>query len=226
MRPWAQLPARPRRVILIEVMAEPAVAIPPPSPPPRKDDIIVLRGATWADYQRLLAIRGERSVPRITYLEGVLELMSPSRSHESIKSMIGCLLEAFCLERGVDISPYGSWTHQSEADERGAEPDECYVLGDDPEPERCDLAIEVAWTRGAVDKIDVYRKLGVRELWIWKAGVVEVYWLEQERYVRSEKSRLLPDLDLSELLLFVDVTPMTRAVREYRERLAAAARRV
>ena len=55
------------------------------------DDIIVLRDVTWADYQRLLEIRGERPVPRLTYLEGALELMTPSRPHESLKSMIGCL---------------------------------------------------------------------------------------------------------------------------------------
>jgi Uma2 family endonuclease len=203
-------------------MAQPAFATTPPTQPLPTDDIIVLRGATWTDYQRLLTIRGERSVPRITYLEGVLELMSPSRPHEVIKSMIGCLVEAWCIERNVDITPYGSWTHQSEQSERGVEPDECYVLGSDPEPERCDLAIEVVWTRGAVNKIDVYRKLGVRELWIWKSDALQVHSLSGENYVPVERSALLPELDLDELLTFIDVKPMTRAVREYREKLRAA----
>lgn len=205
-------------------MAQPAFATAPPNPTLPTDDIIVLRGAAWTDYQRLLAIRGERSVPRITYLAGVLELTSPSRPHETIKSMIGCLVEAWCMERGVDISPYGSWTHESEQAERGVEPDECYVLGDNPEPERCDLAIEVVWTSGALNKIDVYRKLGVRELWIWKSGALQVHSLSGENYVQVERSVLLPDLDLDELLTFVDVKPMTRAVREYREKLQAAGR--
>lgn len=200
-------------------MAEPAVAIPPTNESLPADDIIVLRGATWADYQRLLAIRGESSVPRITYLEGVLELMSPSFPHESIKSMIGRLVEVWCLERGVDISAYGSWTHQSKKAKRGVEPDECYVLGEDTKPTRCDLAIEVEWTRGAIKKIEVYRKLGVRELWIWKAGAITVHSLEGEQYVRVKRSKLLPALDLEELLTFVDVKPMTRAMREYREKL-------
>jgi len=202
-------------------MAQPAVVVPHESSALPADHLIVLTGATWADYQRLLAIRGERSRPRITYLEGVLEFTSPSRPHESIKSMIGRLLETWCLERGVDISPYGSWTHESEASERGVEPDECYVLGDEPEPERCDLAIEVVWTRGAIDKVDVYRKLGVRELWIWKSGGLDLYSLRGEDYVRVERSALLPELDLAELLGFIDVQPMTRAVREYREQLRA-----
>lgn len=46
---------------------------------PVEDKIIILRGATWADYQRLLEMRGDRSAPRIAYLEGELEIMSPSR---------------------------------------------------------------------------------------------------------------------------------------------------
>jgi Uma2 family endonuclease len=186
------------------------------------DDIVVLEGATWADYQRLLEIRGERPVPRLTYLEGVLELMNPSRPHETIKSMVGCLVEAWCLENDVDVTPYGSWTLENKETDRGVEPDECYVLGDVAEPERCDLAIEVVWTKGVVDKIEVYRKLGVRELWIWKAGQIDVLSLQGERYVPLERSALLPGIDLAQLLTFVAIRPMTRAVKEYRVALKAA----
>jgi Uma2 family endonuclease len=185
------------------------------------DDVIVLRGVTWADYQRLLEIRGERPAPRLTYVEGVLELMTPSQPHESIKSMIGRLVEAWCLERGVEITPYGSWTHESKEADRGIEPDECYVLGDNAQPERADLAIEVEWTRGAIDKLEVYRKLGVREVWIWKKGRIEVFVLAGERYAPAERSALLADLNLDLLLRFIDVRPMTRATREYRAALHA-----
>ena len=183
------------------------------------DDIIVLENVTWADYQRLLEIRGERPVPRLTYLEGVLELMTPSRVHESIKSMIGRLVDAYCLERGIGITPYGSWTHESKAGERGAEPDECYVLGDNAEPERCDLAIEVIWTSGGVDKLEVYKKLHVKEVWIWKAGSMETFSLRGASYERIDRSEVLPGIDLAVLLQFIDVRPMTRAVTEYRAAL-------
>lgn len=135
-----------------------------PAPPAAPDSIIVLQGATWADYQRVMELRGDGSAPRIAYLEG-LELMRPSHFHEGIKSMLGRLIEAWCLETGLDITPYGSWTQESKQGERGVEPDECYVLGDQLEPERCDLAIEVVSTRGGIEKLEVYRKLGVREVW-------------------------------------------------------------
>lgn len=186
---------------------------------PAVDHVIVLHGVTWADYQRILEIRGERPVPRLTYLEGALELMSPSKPHEMIKSMIGRLVEAFCMERGLDLTPVGSWTLESKESDRGVEPDECYILGGDPERDRPDLAIEVIWTSGRIDKLEVYRKLGVREVWIWRQGLIEVHALQSESYERLERSALLPDLDLDVLLPFIDVRPMTRAVREYRRLL-------
>lgn len=186
------------------------------------DNIIVLEDVRWADYQRLLEIRGDRPVPRLTYLEGVLELMTPSRSHEYIKSMIGCLVEAWCLEHSVAITPYGSWTLESKAAERGVEPDECYVLGDVDDPARCDLAIEVIWSHGGIDKLEVYRKLGVREVWLWQAGTITIHSLNNDAYTPIERSALLPDLDHTVLLRFVDTRPMTRAVTEYRTLLRAA----
>ena len=75
---------------------------------PVEDKIVVLRGMTWADYERLREARGESSVPRLAFLEGELEIMTPSRSHESLKSRIGRLVEVWCMERGVEFSPYGS----------------------------------------------------------------------------------------------------------------------
>jgi Uma2 family endonuclease len=192
-------------------------ALPSVPTPPAADSIIRLSGATWADYQRVLELRGDRSVPRVAYLEGELELMRPSLSHEAIKSMIGCLVEAWCLEKGVEITPYGSWTHESKASSRGVEPDECYVLGDNVEPERCDLAIEVVWTNGGLDKLEIYRKLGVREVWIWEAGVLSLFELDGDEYKQIPSSGVLAGIDTEQLLRFVEVRPMTRAVREYRE---------
>jgi Uma2 family endonuclease len=199
-------------------MAEPAMLTEAAAPLPT-DNIILLRNVTWADFQRILKIRGDRPVPRLTYLEGVLELMSPSRPHESIKSMIGRLVEAWCMENGVDISPYGSWTLESKENERAAEPDECYVLGDVAEPERCDLAIEVIWTSGGIDKLEVYRRLRVREVWIWKSGRIAVHVLRGKKYVAVEASELLPAIEIALLASFVRRQPMTRAVRDYRAAL-------
>jgi len=204
-------------------MAQPALPLEPQAPP-AQDSIVVLRGATWADFQRVLELKGDSSVPRVAYLEGVLELMNPSKTHEAAKSMIGRLVEAWCMETGVGITPYGSWTHESKESERGIEPDECYVLGDDPQPERCDLAIEIIWTSGSINKLEIYRKLRVREVWIWKRGAISVFKLVGEQYEAIAASELLAGIDLPELLEFIEVRPMTRAVSEYRTRLATRLR--
>ena len=57
------------------------------------DRVVLLQDVAWEDYERLLELRGERSVPRIAFLDGVVELMSPSLPHESLKSRIGQLVE-------------------------------------------------------------------------------------------------------------------------------------
>ena len=186
------------------------------------DPVIVLRGATWADYQRILELRGEQATPRVAYLEGVLQLVSPSRRHDYVKSMLGRLVEAWCFEAGVDVTPYGSWTLESKEAERGAEPDECYVIGAVEDPQRPDLAIEVVVTSGGVDKLEIYRKLGVREVWFWQEGRIGLHCLRGDAYAPVARSELLPGIDLEQLLGFVDVRPMTRAVREYRAALRAA----
>ena len=186
---------------------------------PADDHIIVLRNATWADYQRLLEMRGDHSAPRISYLEGVVEIMGPSRAHESIKSLIGRLVEAWCFERGVEFSPYGSWTLEKKENDRGVEPDECYVFGDVPGAERPHLAIEVIWTSGGIDKLEIYRKLGVREVWFWRRGKLTVHALRGEAYQEIPGSEVLPGIDLVELASLLDRTPASRAIREYRAAL-------
>jgi Uma2 family endonuclease len=192
---------------------------PPAERPPSHDDRIILHGVSWEDYERILAIRGEGSVPRIAYLEGELELMSPSTDHEWIKKGIARLLECWAEERGVDLNGYGSWTIKERREDRGVEPDECYVVGTHEELERPDLAIEVEWTRGGLDKLEIYRRLGVREVWRWRRGRIDVHALRGERYALVPRSEVLPEVDLDEMLSFLSERNQTGTVRAYRARL-------
>jgi Uma2 family endonuclease len=186
-----------------------------------QDHIVQLHDVSWDDYLRVLRMRGDHSAPRITYLEGELEIMSPSLNHESIKSFIGRLVEVYCLENDIEFSPYGSWTLKEKPKKRGAEPDECYVFGEIKNPKRPDLAIEVVWTSGGVDKLEIYRKLGVGEVWFWRDGRLSVHLLRGERYVDAPRSEALPELDLDELASYLERTPTSRAIREYRAALRA-----
>jgi len=186
---------------------------------PHEDHIVFLRDVAWSDYLRILEVRGDRSSPRIAYLEGDLEIMSPSDNHERIKSVIGRLVETWCLERGIDFTPFGSWTVKKKIAERGVEPDECYVFGPPRNAKRPDLAIEVIWTSGGLDKLEIYRKLGVAEVWIWRRGQITPHVLRGERYEAAATSAVLPGIDLPQLTRFLDREPTSAAIRAYRDAL-------
>jgi Uma2 family endonuclease len=201
--------------------ARPLVAPPDPN---STDHFVYLHGR-WEDYERLLAMRGESSVPRITYLEGLIELMSPSQFHEVDKKRLARLLEAWAEEAGVDLEGYGSWTLKKKRAKRGAEADECYTVNRRAvsERDRPDIAIEVIWTSGGVDKLEVYRKLGVREVWYYERGTLRFFALRgergHERYVELSQSELLPQL-AQEMILdrMLDASQsQTAAVRALRQ---------
>lgn len=185
------------------------------------DQVVRLEGVTWAAYERLLRERGESSAPRITYLEGTVEIMSPGIEHERIKSMIACLVEAYCLERGIRFTPYGSWTIKKKAVKRGAEADECYVFGAPKRPRRPHLAIEVVQGRGGLSKLEVWRRLGVRELWLWRRGRLTLHRLRREAFEEIERSLVLPDLDLELLVRFIHRPTAYDAITDYRTALRA-----
>ena len=87
---------------------------------PTADQRVVMYGVPWAHYETLLALRGEASSPRIAYLEGALELMTPSKDHERNKSFIGRLLEAWAIERGVPPTSRGAVDLVIEGELRGS----------------------------------------------------------------------------------------------------------
>lgn len=183
------------------------------------DHIVCLHDVTWADYERLLEIRGDHSGPRYAYLEGELEIMSPSKSHQSIKGTIGRLVEVWCLEKGIEFSTLGSWTLKDEALARGVEPDECYVFGASADATVPHLAIEVEWTSGYVNKRKIYEKLGVAELWIWSRGRIQIHELCNGGYAPVNESSALPGIDLRQIERSIEAPTTSQAIREFRATL-------
>jgi Uma2 family endonuclease len=123
------------------------------------------------------------------------------------------------------FSAFGSWTLESKDEDRGVEPDECYVFGDARDALRPHLAIEVIWTSGRLDKREIYRKLGVAELWFWRRGRILVYVLRGEAYEESPHSEVLRGIDLVELAGFLDRPSASQAILEYRAALQARMRK-
>jgi Uma2 family endonuclease len=182
---------------------------------PTADQRVVMYRVPWAHFEAQVALRGEVSSPRMAYLEGTLELMTPSREHERIKGYIGRLVEAYAIERGLELSPYGSWLLKAAPRAAGIEPDECYIIGPDQSADRPDLAIEVIWTSGGIDKLEIYRRLDVPEVWSWKDGRIEIHVLTGSGYLASERSSVLPDLDVALLASFLDRPTATQAIRAF-----------
>src|SRR3970040_344199 len=190
------------------------------------DHFVYLRGS-WDDYEKLLAMRGEGSVAHSTYQKGVIELMSPSRYHEIDKKRFARLFEASSEVAGVQLEGYGAWTLKDQKQERGAEADECYTIGrtavDDHD--RPDVAIEVVWTSGGIDKLEVYRKLGVREVWFYERGSLRFFALRgavgDKNYTEIPRSELLPQLPRDLLLTCMRERDQTAALRALRAALRA-----
>src|SRR5580698_9644540 len=93
------------------------------------DQRVFLHGVSWQRFLDVLAARGDSSAVRVTYIGGVLELMSPSINHEMIKKTLARLVEAYADELGLDLYGIGSWTLKSKLKKLGIEPDECYSIG-------------------------------------------------------------------------------------------------
>jgi Uma2 family endonuclease len=182
------------------------------------DQRTYLRSVSWKHYEDLLAMRGDHSAPRIAYLYGDVEIMSPSRPHEWIKTTLARLIEAWADEMEIELDGAGSETLKSEPKERGVEPDECYLIGGHRRP-MPDLAIEVVWTSGGLDKLEIYRGLGVREVWVWDKNAIQVYVLRWGRYREHPKSTVLPTLDLPLLVRCMRQPSQTLAVRALRREL-------
>src|SRR5438270_5026396 len=77
------------------------------------DQRVILDSVDWWQFETFLANRGDRAGVRVTYLEGQLEIMRASRGHETLKTMIARLLEAYADGNGLVFEGYGSMTMRS-----------------------------------------------------------------------------------------------------------------
>jgi Uma2 family endonuclease len=175
----------------------------------------VIRGVSWDDY---VALNDALGVPglRMWYCEGALELMTTSALHEKLKKIIARLIEFYAFETDLRINGYGSATFRAEAKERGAEPDECYVVGRTLEtfPE---IVLEVVLTSGGIDKLEVYAGMGVREVWFFEDGAFHLHELESDGYHPIERSKLVPGLDFEMLARFAHIDDQHDAVTALRD---------
>ena len=182
-----------------------------------REEKFITSGITWQAYESLLTSLGNSSSYRVAYLSETLEIMSPSRSHELDKKAIARLLEAYLEENRIRFWGLGSTTFKSKDKQAGKEPDECYCIGTDKDVP--DLAIEVIYTSGGVDTLEIYRRLGVGEVWFWQNQKFTVYCLQNNSYQKQFQSKLLPNLDLGLLAQYVVINDPLAAITEWRKQV-------
>jgi Uma2 family endonuclease len=191
-------------------------------PEEQADACVVLHKVPWSVYKALDKARGENPRPRFYYFEGVLEIINTSRRHENVKKTIARMLEFYADSLDVELEATGSFTLELAKQKRAAEADESYFVGPgSAEREMPDLAIEVVLTSGGINKLALYKSLGVREVWFWypKTKKLTVHVLASGEYESRSSSSAFPGLDLDLVASCVALGDQIQAVRAFKQAL-------
>ncbi len=112
----------------------------------RLDEPILIDELSWREFKVVEQLLSRPGV-RLSFLDGVLEIRRmPGKKHETVKQRISTLLDLYLEFGGIDFTPTGSVTLESETGRVKREADLSYELG--PNRELPDLVVEVVVTRG------------------------------------------------------------------------------
>src|SRR5687768_3535314 len=96
------------------------------------DRRILLDGVSWETYQELREANPGGHL-RMTFDQGALEFMSPSKRHEQISALLGSMMYEWMMLHSIG-AVFGGHTTFSRRDMlRGLEPDNCYWIARYPE---------------------------------------------------------------------------------------------
>jgi Uma2 family endonuclease len=204
---------------------------------PRKaqaDDRFVIYGVDWDTYDAISRALGDHPT-RLTFDGQNLEFMRSSPIHEWSATLFGRMLEAMALELDMPIRGGGSTPFKRSSVERGLEPDECYwiqseaavrgkmeldFLLDHPP----DLAFEVDISRSSLDRLEIYARLGIPEVWTFDGQSLQIRLLQPGgTYVEADASLCLPLLPVHELVPYLQFDPEiddTTRARRFVEQMA------
>lgn len=182
---------------------------------PPRDQQFLIQDADWPAYQAMLRAVGDRHV-FVTYSQGRLELMAPSWEHDARAERIGQLIRILAEELNIPLIGGGSTTFRREDLDRGLEPDRCYYIANqarvrgrteidlavDPPP---DLCVEVELSRRLLDRIEIYQRLGVPELWRDNGRILRVFALADGVYVERPNSPALAPVTVAQMNQLLDL---------------------
>lgn len=143
---------------------------------PPVEQRIILDSVSWDIYEGLLTNYLDRRSPRFAYDQGVLEIVRPSPAHEETNLTLAMLVEMVAYELRLPVRSFGTTTYKREELQRGFEPDSSFYikskphiegkqmidLAVDPPP---DLIIEIDDSNSSLNKLPIYARLGIPEVW-------------------------------------------------------------
>jgi Uma2 family endonuclease len=191
---------------------------------------LLLEEVSWQQLENILTELGERRNSRLSYSNGLLEIMVPLPEHEKAKEIIGDMVKILLSERGINYESLGSTTLKNQRMTQAVEPDSCFyiqnqvaVIGKnrldmsiDPPP---DLAIEIDLTSRT--QLDNYQILGVPELWRYARRGLQINVLQGGQYVESDSSPTFPDIPIIELVNRYaqqsQISGSSQAIRAFRQ---------
>ncbi len=175
------------------------------------DQCVEFPAIGWKGYLTLLRLRGERSTPRMVYLDGTVWLMSPSFPHERLKTRLDHFVTEVLVGLRIAYIPAASTTFRRRGKKGGVEGDHTYYIANearirgkdkidlrtDPPP---DLAVEAVHSHDAGAAIEVYRRLRVPEVWICDEAELVILILQPNgRYAQAPTSASFPFLTAAEV---------------------------
>lgn len=160
---------------------------------------------SWADYQQLVANRGDRTTPRLKYANGYLTLKMPTFKHGQLDAIVADLIVAVLNQQQRDYVRTTPVTLQI-PEQAGIEPDHCFWvtnwaavsgksridLATDPPP---DIAVEVDVTN--FTNIADYIPFGISEVWLIRGETLAIFALAPDGYNQAESSQFFPEVDVS-----------------------------
>ena len=192
----------------------------------------VFSNVTWREFEAFCAALPEPHF-HLAYDGSKLEIMAVSKLHGLLRRLLTRMFDILTEELNVPMQSSGDFTLRREDIERGIEADECFYLENesrirgkdeidlavDPPP---DLAIEVEVTHSVLDRLAIYKKLRVPEVWRFDGKRIQVLQLGADgEYVPVERSRYFPQVDLKEIVAFIqrrdemDETTLMRSFRAW-----------
>ncbi|MGF1485580.1 MAG: Uma2 family endonuclease [Prochloraceae cyanobacterium] len=170
---------------------------------------LLLKDISWQQLETILEELGESRAAKISYSNGLLEIMTPLLEHEKDKEIISYLVQILLEKLEIDFEALGSTTYKNKKMNQAVEPDASFyikncstVIGKDrldlsidPPP---DLAVEIDITSRT--QFDNYLLLGVPELWKYTRKGLQIYLLQNSQYIQSKNSPNFPNIPIIELV--------------------------